>query len=88
METGVSDYHALIFSFLKSALRKSAMHTSCNIHRNYIWPEANSFLKDVENLPATIGKKLLWKNWIKPLLSNKKDMRKIVTLLLQKIWSK
>ena len=49
METGISDHHSLIFSFLKTAFTK--MPPSKLQYRNYKKFEENSFLQDVEQLP-------------------------------------
>ena len=64
METGVSDHHALIFSFLKTTFTK--MPPNKLQYRNYKKFEVLSFLQDVEQLPEKKivipnGKKILWK---------------------------
>ena len=52
METGVSDHHALIFSFLKTTFTK--MPPNKLQYRNYKKFEVHSFLQDVEQLPEKI----------------------------------
>ena len=49
METGISDHHALIFLFLKTAFTK--MPPNKLQYRNYNKFEVHSFLQDVEQLP-------------------------------------
>ena len=60
METGISDHHAPIFSFLKATFTK--MPPNKLQYRNYKKFEVHSFLQDVEQLPEKIirnGKKIL-----------------------------
>ena len=52
METGVSDHHALIFSFLKTTFTK--MSPNKLQYRNYKKFEVRLFLQDVEQLPEKI----------------------------------
>ena len=52
METGVSDHHALIFSFLKTAFTK--MPPNKLQYRDYKKFEVRSFLQDVEQLHEKI----------------------------------
>ena len=53
METGISDHHALILSFLKTAFTKMPPNKlQC---RNYKQFEVNSFLKEVGKLPKKIS---------------------------------
>ena len=59
METGVSDHHALIFSFLKTTFTK--MPPNKLQYRNYKKFEVHSFLQDVEQLP----KKIKYNEWEK-----------------------
>ena len=49
METGISNHHALIFLFLKTAFTK--MPPNKLQYRNYNKFEVHSFLQDVEQLP-------------------------------------
>ena len=52
METGISDHHANIFSFLKTTFTKMPPNKlQC---RNYKQFEAHSFLQDVGQLPPKI----------------------------------
>ena len=53
METGISDHHALIFSFLKTTFTK--MPPNKLQYRNYKKFEVRSFLHDVEQLPEQIN---------------------------------
>ena len=65
METGVSDYHALIFSFLKTTFTK--MPPNKLQYRNYKKFEVHSFLQDVEQLPEKISYTEWEKNVVKTL---------------------
>ena len=49
METGISDHHALIFSFLKTNFTKMPLNRLQ--YRNYEKIGLHSFLQDVEQLP-------------------------------------
>ena len=53
MESGISDHHALIFSFLKTTFTK--MPPNELQYRNYKKFEVHSFLQDVEQLPEKIS---------------------------------
>ena len=53
METGVSNQHALIFSFLKTIFTK--MQPNKLQYRNYKKFEVRLFLQDVEQLPQEIS---------------------------------
>ena len=53
METGVSDHHGLIFSFLKTTFTKMPPYKLQ--HRNYKEFEVHSFLQDVEQLAEKIS---------------------------------
>ena len=64
METGVSDHHVLIFSFLKTMFTK--MPPNRLQYRNYKRFKLNSFLKDIENLSATISYTEWEKAFVKP----------------------
>ena len=53
MDTGVSDHHTLIFSFLKTTFTK--MPPNKLQYRNYKKFEVHSFLQDIEQLPEKIS---------------------------------
>ena len=65
METGVSDHHILIFSFLKTTFTK--MPPSKLQYRNYKKFEVHSFLQDVEQLPEKISYTEWEKDFVKTL---------------------
>ena len=65
METGVSDHHTLIFSFLKTNFTK--MPPSKFQYRNYKKFEVHSFLQDVEQLPEKISYTEWEKDFVKTL---------------------
>ena len=65
METGVSDHHALIFSFLKTAFTK--MPPNKLQYRNYKKFDVHSFLQDVEQLPEKISYTEWEKDFVKTL---------------------
>ena len=65
METGISDHHALIFSFLKSTFTK--MPPNKLQYRNYKKFEVHSFLHDVEQLPEKINYTEWEKDFVKTL---------------------
>ena len=65
METGISDHHALIFSFLKTTFTK--MSPNKLQYRNYKKFEVHSFLQDVERLPEKINYTELEKDFVKTL---------------------
>ena len=79
METGISDHHALIFSFLKTTFTK--MPPNKLQYRNYKKFEVNSFLQDVEQLPEKINYMECEKDFVKTLTKdappkNESDSRK------------
>ena len=65
METGISDHHALIFSFLKTTFTK--MPPNKLQYRNYKKFEVHSFLHDVEQLPEKINYTEWEKDFVKTL---------------------
>ena len=65
METGISDHHALIFTFLKTTFTK--MPPNKLQYRNYKKFEVHSFLHDVEQLPETISYTEWEKDFVKTL---------------------
>ena len=65
METGISDHHALIFSFLKTTFTKKPRNKLQ--YRNYKKFEVNSFLEDVEQLPEKITYTKWEKDFVKTL---------------------
>ena len=65
METGVSDHHALIFSFLKTTFTK--MPPNKLQYRNYKKFEVHSFLQDVQQLPEKISYMEWGKDFVKRL---------------------
>lgn len=86
MEVGISDLHDLIFSFLKTTFKK--MPPNNLQYRNQNCFEADSFLKVVENLSATICYAGGGNGFLKTLnstsLSKQKWFEEIINLLLQK----
>ena len=65
METGISDHHALIFSFLKTTFTK--MPPNKLQYRNYKKFEVHSFLQDVQQLPEKISYMEWGKDFVKRL---------------------
>ena len=65
METGVSNQHALIFSFLKTIFTK--MQPNKLQYRNYKKFEVRLFLQDVEQLPQEISYTEWEKDFVKTL---------------------
>ena len=66
METGISDHHALIFSFLKTTFTK--MPPNKLQYRNYKKFEVHSsFLQDIEQLPEKINYTEWEKDFVKTL---------------------
>ena len=65
METGISDHHALIFSFLKTTFTK--MPPNKLQYRNYKKFEVHSFLQDVEQLTKKISITEWEKDFVKTL---------------------
>ena len=65
METGISDHHALIFSFLKATFTK--MPPNKLQYRNYKKFEVHSFLQDVEQLFEKISYTEWEKDFVKTL---------------------
>ena len=67
METGISNHHALIFSFLGSTFTK--MLPNALQYRNYKQFEAHPFLQDVGQLPEKISYTEWEKDFVKTLKS-------------------
>ena len=65
METGISDQHVLIFSFLKTTFTK--MPPNKLQYRNYKKFEVHSLLQDVEQLPEKISYTKWEKDFVKTL---------------------
>ena len=69
MEAGISDHHALIFSFLKTTFTNMAPNKlQC---RNYKKFKVHSILQDIEQLPEKIS----YSEWEKRFCENVRQRR-------------
>ena len=76
METGISNHHALIFSFLKTNFTK--MPPNKLQFRNYKKFDIHSLLQDVEQLPEKINYTEWEKDFVKTLNTHAPLKRKVI----------